>query len=684
MAPPPSPSLLEGLHLHLFEEICEHLAADSSDKRSLPALSLTCKGLYSATARVLYRSIQIEFYVNLRESPDGYLIPPPRPDWDLTSSSKKWLERLRDRGCASYVQRLTILEKKVQKEGPSFPLDIWPRNVWGPDALDDRFPFTHRAWPLDRNDEFWARPESAPYSPHTKVLSEEEAAASLLPWLTLADHLIPSLSGLKDVYYQCQDQIPAHLLKRLDQHPNGVRLHMDTFSLRSLYQERGRFHDIQAEEYRLATSSCLSSIRVEVPIRGIDYEDRICFNEDAIWEMVGGLAPNLKSVSMDWVDMAEEEIDPEDEDWEMPRPEWPGFFSGRPSGKGEQRKGALESLSFGTFAPLNPEIVSIWSRCTDFDALRSLHLRTSTVDAEVLKSLSEIAEAGGFKSLRCLSIWTEGDPFHPSNPTEGRAPIDPEVARLLRALRPLDTLDIHGIFADETLGAVLGSHGKSVRRLRLIPVPTNIVWPSPYVFTSLRVEELVRACPDVRDLELLIPRTKSDEAEARIYHTLAGLRRLDRLSLLLDCADESPVEEFDELDVEYITPYFLRDSIINFTIRAPLAADIFEALCEHRSPRLIRLMPVRIGHIGMLYHSSVMDLGSVLARTWIRVRDAREGREEEFDVAELQAREKTHWPEDRRLYLGLLVHYPGMKEIWPTSNGSVEGDMTVFRLWKEE
>lgn len=51
------------------------------------------------------------------------------------------------------------------------------------------------------------------------------------------------------------------------------------------------------------------------------------------------------------------------------------------------------------------------------------------------------------------------------------------------------------------------------------------------------------ACPNIRDLELLVPRPKGDEAEAHTYLPLAEVRVLGRLSLPLDCSHILAVEE---------------------------------------------------------------------------------------------------------------------------------------------
>jgi hypothetical protein len=57
------------------------------------------------------------------------------------------------------------------------------------------------------------------------------------------------------------------------------RLHVHTFSLRSLFQQRDRLHDIDDDEYVLATSPSLYSICVASIY--LDSDGNLDYNEDA-------------------------------------------------------------------------------------------------------------------------------------------------------------------------------------------------------------------------------------------------------------------------------------------------------------------------------------------------------------------------------------------------------------------
>lgn len=130
-----------------------------------------------------------------------------------------------------------------------------------------------------------------------------------------------------------------------------------------------------------------------------------------------------------------------------------------------------------------------------------------------------------------------------------------------------------------------------------------------------------------------------------------------------------------------MVPKYLRDSIINFSISAPPAMDIFESLCQHRSPRRIRLNPVGIGNIGMLYDWSLRDYAIFMSRAWIRVRDTRQGYGEKFSLSEVEAREKEEELRSPQRDLGGYPLYPPLPRPWSFGDYDME-NMRSFRLWK--
>lgn len=122
----------------------------------------------------------------------------------------------------------------------------------------------------------------------SKKFEEEEKTEDI--WVHLA-RFISRLPNLMDLVYDCGQQVPPRLLSALRDHCPTTRLHLHTFSLRSLYQVRDDFHEIDLDEYALATSSNLYSLNMRWSTW--DSDGRVGYNEDAVLHMVAGLAPRL-------------------------------------------------------------------------------------------------------------------------------------------------------------------------------------------------------------------------------------------------------------------------------------------------------------------------------------------------------------------------------------------------------
>ncbi|SPO02787.1 uncharacterized protein DNG_05462 [Cephalotrichum gorgonifer] len=359
-----------------------------------------------------------------------------------------------------------------------------------------------------------------------------------------------------------------------------------------------------------------------------------------------------------------------------------GFFSkhasdagpGHPHDAGPVRRGAIEAIGLGGAMLLNAEYMSKWGRYTDFNVLRSLHLRTEGIEASVLDYLFNISKTDRLGSLRCLSLWT-GDYL-----VDDQVDVDSSLARLLRSLRPLDSLELTGIFGEDTFDSVLCSHGESLGKLRLVPtrVPSPVV--RPFVLSRGRVEALVRACPGITELKLLVPRRKGDEEEARTYRALSGLRRLDRLSLRLDCSGVQESEDGvrQNADGPYWQVRDMHDGAINVTVDADLVTVIFNAICAHRLPQLIRLYPAEIKNpLGDHLIDNLYFPAACLSRVWIGVRDPRAGWEREFKPVELRAR---YWEGAEERVESTPGAFSFLLDIWPDSGGDIR-KMPSFPLW---
>jgi hypothetical protein len=72
--------------------------------------------------------------------------------------------------------------------------------------------------------------------------------------------LLATCAGLKDFYWASTDEVLRCVLDMLHNDLPRSRLHVHTLSVRSLFQERDRLHDMDDDEYALATSPSLYSV----------------------------------------------------------------------------------------------------------------------------------------------------------------------------------------------------------------------------------------------------------------------------------------------------------------------------------------------------------------------------------------------------------------------------------------
>ena len=143
-------------------------------------------------------------------------------------------------------------------------------------------------WADNDGNDFWALPMKAvDFWPFGRVPTEEENARRKEAWSPLVDS-IPNFTYLRDAVYGCGAQIPASLLLAQKSHPQLVRVHVHTFSLRSLYPARSQLHDIDADEYLLATSPCPTSVRAVDSSSEYNSDGYPSFNREALLRMVFG------------------------------------------------------------------------------------------------------------------------------------------------------------------------------------------------------------------------------------------------------------------------------------------------------------------------------------------------------------------------------------------------------------
>ena len=570
----PTPAPLERLPLHLFEHICKYVT-----RRSLFSLSLTstfCR--QAATPQRLSRL--------------GLTI---RDKQKLRDDLQQWVAILGRGDGFRHVRRVVVVgfmldgnESEVDPRRHLLPSTAGTDSDGDSDGEDERF---------------WFPPDWPPLTTQFKQ-GQHEA------WLPFAQFL-GQLPGLKDLVYACTHQLPVCVLTALHQYHPHSRLHVHTFSLRSLYQERDQLHDIDPDELALATSPCLYSIRARC-LRYDTYR-RFSFNLEAVESMVRGYAPALRRVSIVYESPGgflglQEAI-------RAPRAPWRGFpgpSPDRPSPQLAQPALAhLETLVLSGNPPI-PWGLAEWNNRTDFTRLRRFEL-FSGVSLDALNTLASMAADNKFHSLQVLGLYiahersslrllAEETPQRPSD-------MDKATSLFLQAIPPLHKVDLTGAVGPRAIHALLHRHGPALRTLRLLPRRETTTTP-----TNDLAHALPPHCPRLETLTLRVERRRGGPQEVAVYRALGALPRLARLTVLLDChLPDGAVPADDEAAL-------IRATLANCAVDGALARAVFEevAAAGGAGPRLERLrIETKAAEVcggGLLDYD---ELARWVARSWV-------------------------------------------------------------------
>lgn len=223
------------------------------------------------------------------------------------------------------------------------------------------------------------------------VTPEQDAA-----WSPVVN-LIKTLPNLTKLVFNCHNQFPPSLLNVLHSHRPQCRLYHHTFRLRSL---RSKFDPLDPHELAVATSPCLYSVKLRCSPYNEDGEPDQ--NLQAIWELVAGLAPNLKEVSIIYLPITKSQSSSGDQHWHG----LPGLARGQ--------TGSLTLLSVTGILPSPvwlPDSLQKWVSHTDFSSLRQLslggayHLDTrESRHGLTTAALEFLARACSFPQLESLHI----------------------------------------------------------------------------------------------------------------------------------------------------------------------------------------------------------------------------------------------------------------------------------------
>lgn len=529
----------------------------------------------------------------------------------------------------------------------------------------------------------------APCGPVITKDSEEDMA-----WAPVVD-LVKTLPHLSTLVYDCRNQFPPSLLDALREHSPQCQLHHFTFGLRSLLEDVSN-----AYEMALATYPCLYAVKVLHC--GLNARGDSDYNPEAIMELVAGLAPNLKEVTMVTAKSVGGNRIP------RPRAPWkglPGFVCGGGIG-------SLTSLSLVGNTQWTPDLLLAWTRHTDFRNLRQLTLGGgfnrfgNGMDDEIMQW---IVNNCTFPQLRAFRVRLERSPGGREWPNYADNAIS-----LLKALEPLDELSVWGPFEPKMLDAILSRHGPTLKTLDLRPTEGPMGRRSflgkpylPMLFGQQHILQIQAHSPNLEELFVPIKRSLSPTAEAGIYQSFGNMKRLQSLFLTLDCSeleltsetshdpsfDEEDRKPFQAFPLPWLPRGHVRQTFMKCAVDETLARSIWDIICEHKKGaqlQSLRLWTTNGGQYGewpgTLNIDGVMQrIIANLSRSWLIERvvgdviDVRElgrrGREtRDRDLKTVENDEQPNAAETKAMQI--------FRRVWPGREGSEDwrDDWSSFPL----
>jgi hypothetical protein len=378
-----------------------------------------------------------------------------------------------------------------------------------------------------------------------------------------------------------------------------------------------------------------------------------------------------------------------------------------------KKHGSLLRLAFYDY-PQTQSIIS-WSTITDFAVIQVLEfgniLRVDPFDY--------MAANCDFVSLKTLVIRCDDSHFPyrlgDSDDKQEALAVDNAVACFLLSLPPLQALELSGDFGQTTFEAMLAHHGKSLKRLHLMPSQRY----GQFGLSLKELEQTTRCCPMVNELAIKIRRSLGDDLEMASYKLLGTLSRLQSLHLVLDaskCALGSeeinngyepgePGHEyivpndsrFDKKDQEILPDIrlrplnigirrgFVRDAFINWALDESLARSIFKTVSSGKTPGAPLLEKMHIFVEGAfvfsnynIFESAFREVAEHMRQSWLVQRNSRDDCRDEVLVTSLVPKHKVN---PYVSSLGYSEHREIFESIWPEDTTGSRGDTDWRDNW---
>lgn len=576
----PNSATLGSLPIVILQEICEYIDDDIEERRSLWAFSSTSRYCYAAAAAQRLCQIQLKI---------------PSKDV-LISSLERWNAILSLGDCYRHVRRLKVLHISSK--------EAEPENARDDDDWSIRYHFGIHPF---------CRPSTL--SIHAPIGSGTMHNSG--DWTPLVQ-FIHQLPALQDFVWAADCPLSPALLSAIQD--GGCRLHIHRFCLHSLLQFRGNPQPINSYEYAVVTSPSLYSIVVKC--KPFDDFGLLDYTEDAVMQMVAGMAPNLTHVWSMQVHVGQSLL--HDQAVRLGLPAWGGFFPGTARPNPPPKRGNLQSLIFTGYEPRR---FHEWCEATDMTKLRRLVIPWNVSQGIVW---ADMAQRGEFKLLDTLEVSDVDDESKESHEA---------LHRLVTNVNPLRRLYLSGYIREDRFHNLLQKHGNTLRELTVNVNPClHVEWETrAVVFTEAVVRQLVEQCPNLEQIQLRINRTRGDAEETGIYRALSRLPRLRRACLRLEFSIVPEEDEWDsETEGEYpfynitseeIPSVYLSQAFSNIALDATLARSIFKMIASGSSLTYLRLQPAWKSGAGSiaLAHCNFINTLRWFCRSWICRRDVHGG-----------------------------------------------------------
>lgn len=509
--------------------------------------------------------------------------------------------------------------------------------------------------------------------PVIKRSSEED-----MVWAPVAS-LIKTLPYLPTLVYKCRNQFPPVLLDALHEHRPQCKLQHLTFRLRSLLSDTPDPYEMAS-----AMSPCLYGVKVGCAWRDSNGDDD--FNQEAMMELVAGLAPNLKDVQV--VNLVA------DRSWRFPHPRGP--WQGLPGFVPSSGLGSLTSLSLVGWVDWSPDLLQAWARHTDLGSLHHLALgggygHLSGMNDEIMEW---IVQNCSFPRLKTLRVVLNRDNTDAENPHY----TDNAIA-FFRAFEPLDELSMAGSLEPKILDAILSRYGLTLQKLSLTPEerPSGLLGREmPMIFGKEHILQIQVQCPALQELAMPVKRMNSNALEVEIYRIFGRMERLQFLFLTLDCSngrvtqDSTLIDDpsFDGYDrgfseiLDFLKRGYLREAYKNCAVDEMLARSIWDTTCQGKVGKSLEFLKLwtRGGYQfgNNTSNGGISDVVDNLSRSWLIERDVRDDknmisiREMDRRVREIRDREVEDVAKSRApgRHIEDSDFMRVFRRIWPRKEGS--------------